>query len=167
MKSLPSGRSAWALDPTAFPKWRQSSNMRIQNHSRGFTLIELMIAVAIVAILSAVALPSYSAYIERAKRADAKAVLLNAAQYLERFRSSNFKYPLDSVQLPEALRVAPENGTKQYDIAMSGSTASSQLAFTLTATPSGWTDSKCGNLTLTNLGVKGQSIGDAATCWNK
>ena len=133
---------------------------------RGFTLIELMIVVAVVGILTAVAFPSYLSYIERGYRANAKTVVLEAGQFMERYRSSNFKY-LDSggnaPALPARLQVSPAEGTKRYDISLTAAAAT----FTITATPSGWSDGVCGNLTLTNLGVKGQSLGDAATCWNR
>ncbi|WP_439844578.1 type IV pilin protein, partial [Aeromonas veronii] len=59
---------------------------------RGFTLIELMIVVAVVAILAAIAYPSYNNYMAAAKRAEAKAVLLEAAQYLEREFTANGNY---------------------------------------------------------------------------
>ena len=144
--------------------------------TRGFTLIELMITVAIIGILVAVALPSYRSYIERSQRANAKTVLLEAAQFMERFRSSNFKY-VDSngaaPLLPDRLQVSPAEGSKRYDISLSAVNATS---FTLTATPSSWTDSICGSLTLTNLGVKSQTLVPApdanepavtATCWNR
>lgn len=136
--------------------------------SRGFTLIEVMITIAIIGILSAIALPSYQRYLERGHRANAKTVLLEAAQFMERYRSANFKY-VDSADaapmLPTRLTVSPAEGAKRYDIALSGVTTATE--FTLKATPSGWTDGTCGDLTLTNLGAKGQTIGDAASCWNR
>jgi type IV pilus assembly protein PilE len=58
-----------------------------QSHRRpisGFTLIELMIVVAIVAILASIALPSYTSYIARARRADARTQLRQAAQFMQR-----------------------------------------------------------------------------------
>ena len=135
--------------------------------NRGFTLIELMVVVLVIGVLSAIVVPSYQSYVQRSQRAGAKSTLLEAAQFMERYRSSNFKYvdaSGNAPALPSGLQISPNQGTKRYDITLSAVNATS---FTLTATPSGWVDSLCGNLTLTNLGVKGQSAGDNAICWNR
>ena len=62
----------------------------------GFTLIELMITVAIVGILAAVAFPSYTAYLAKGRRADARVQLASAQQWIERFYSENFNYSTDT-----------------------------------------------------------------------
>lgn len=128
-----------------------------------------MITVAIIGILAAIAVPSYRAHVERGHRASAKAALLEAAQFMERYRASNFRY-VDAAgappSLPAALQVSPPEGDRRYDIALDAA-ATTATSFALVATPSGWTDSTCGNLTLSNLGIKGQTVGDLATCWNR
>lgn len=141
---------------------------QFNSYQLGFTLIELMITVAIVGILAAIALPSYSGYVNRSNRASGKSALLETAQYLERVRSTNFAYPSSTPTtnpsvLPARLQVAPSSGRTLYVLTLDSNGSS----FTLTATPSGWTDTACGALTLTNLGVKGQASGTVDSCWNK
>jgi type IV pilus assembly protein PilE len=63
--------------------------------STGFTLIEVMIVVAIISLLAAIALPSYQSYVARSNRAAAKTQLLQAAQYMQRFYAANDRYDAD------------------------------------------------------------------------
>ena len=132
----------------------------------GFTLIELVIVIAIIGILTAIAFPSYVQYIERARRNDAKAVLLEAAQFMERRFTETRSYT--GATLDSTLTKSPrESSSPWYNIALSP--AATQTTFTLTASPkSGWTPGKCGSLTLTELGTKGLSTADdIGECWNR
>ena len=145
-------------------------------HSRGFTLIELMIAVAVVGILAAIAYPSYQEQILKSRRADAKSVLLQAAQWMERYYTENNRYDQNRASPPVAVATtfattglikSPVDGaTKYYDISLA---AVAQNSFTLQAVPTGSQNvDKCQTLTLTNTGVKGVTNSPTLTateCW--
>jgi type IV pilus assembly protein PilE len=140
----------------------------MQRQHRGFTLIELMIVVAIVGILSAVAFPSYTEYIRRGHRADARAGLLQAQQWLERAATATGNYPTGA--LSTTLSWAGDS-TKRYTIAITNNT---NTAFTLTATPRGaQIGDKCGTYTLNHTGLRGANgktsdqAGYNPDCWGK
>jgi type IV pilus assembly protein PilE len=89
---------------------------------RGFTLIELVIGMAVVAILTAIALPQYSEYVARQRRTDARTSLTMAMQWVERFRAEN-KGVYTGATLPAAMAVSPSTGAPMYDIVLANVTA--------------------------------------------
>lgn len=141
-----------------------------RNAGLGFTLIELMIVVAIVAILAAVAYPSYNDYVMRARRGDAKTVLLENAQFMERYFTQNNSYLNGAANPALPILEAPKDGSvKFYDISFVGTNTAT--AFTIRAVPKGaMLSDPCGTLTLTQTGVRGVSNGGVRTveeCWGR
>lgn len=145
----------------------------------GFTLPELLIVMVVVAVLASIAVPSYRSYMLRAYRADARLVLMEAAQWLERHYTMSQSYALstqgtaiDSTALSGAgLDKAPKGSSGasvRYNISFSaGPTAT---GYTLQAVPTGGQtgDTACGTLTLTNLQVRGVSGTDTVEkCWSR
>lgn len=144
------------------------SQPRLVGSSRGFSLIELMVVVAVVAILASIAYPSYQDSVRRTRRADARTVLLEAAQFMERNYTEANRYDKFSndviTELPAGLRKSPRDGAAIYNVSISASAANT---FTLSAVPVGvMAGDACGTLTLTNTGARGASGSLGATeCW--
>ncbi len=141
-----------------------------RRQSRGFTLIEVMIVVAIVAILSAIALPSYQEYVRRGRRAEARAALLAAAQWLERGATANGTYPQDDTKFPASLTTVP-SGT--YVLSYTPDIEKPGVQYLLSAKAQGaQAPDKCGTFTLTQAGAR--NLADVAVttalvneCWNR
>jgi type IV pilus assembly protein PilE len=152
----------------------------MQNRQQGFTLVELMIVVAIVAILTAIAYPSYQDYVRRTKRAECAGVMVSVSAMLERHYAAKSAYPPKKAgsEMPEGYpEQCPVNGGTSpsyaltYDPAASGAGASAPFdSFTITATPQGMQEQdKCGKLTLNQTNAKGikdeKSGASVASCW--
>ncbi|WP_454831864.1 type IV pilin protein [Pseudoxanthomonas wuyuanensis] len=133
----------------------------LKRAAAGFTLIELMIVVAVVAILAAVAYPSYQEQVRKSRRAQAKADIVEYAQLAERFFTVNNTYVGFDNGLP--IQSPREAGaTAHYGLNF----ATTQSTFTITANAQGGqAEDKCGNLSLTQSGVKGNSAGELKDCW--
>ncbi|MEZ5660599.1 MAG: type IV pilin protein [Burkholderiaceae bacterium] len=133
----------------------------------GFTLIELMVAVAVMAILTAIALPNYSEYMLRSARADARATMMEASQFMQRFYAMNNAYDRTrtgaAVALPPALTQSPRDGAARYMIQVVGLTPDS---YSIRATPVGASATdRCGWLALQSTGRRKSQNLTVDECW--
>ncbi len=129
---------------------------------QGFTLIELLITVAIIGILAAIAIPMYSDYVTRSRRADGQAKLMQVAQDLERCYTQYSTYNHDSCSVLASGAVISEQGF--YEITADRPDGST---FTLIATPQNEQadDTDCDKLKLTHLGERRATGTDPNSCW--
>ncbi|MGI9288834.1 MAG: type IV pilin protein [Pseudomonadales bacterium] len=143
------------------------------NRLRGFTLIEVMIVVAIIGVIAAIAFPSYQDGVQKSRRATAQGDLQQLRQAMERhFTKNSFSYlgaaaAGGDTGAPAGTTFGSttsplEGGQPYYNLTISAATANT---YTLTATPIGAQVSDvCGGLTLTNTGLRA-SLGASANCW--
>ena len=128
----------------------------------GFTLIELMIVVAVIAVLAAVALPSYQDSVRKARRADAKGALTTVAQLMERRNTERNSYAGATLGTAATDLYPALTESKHYTLALSNLAAAT---FTITATPEGNQSlDPCGAYTLTQAGIRGAALA-VDQCW--
>ena len=136
----------------------------------GFTLVELMVVLAIVGILASIALPAYQDSVRKSRRADAQGALQQFRQAMERHYSKRYTY--EGAGAGGADTGAPdifatqspvEGGTAFYNLTVN---AAANNTFTIQAAPVGpQVGDDCGTLTLTNTGVRTAS-GAGTRCWD-
>jgi type IV pilus assembly protein PilE len=139
----------------------------IHSMQRGLTLIELMVVVAVLAILASVAYPLYTNQAQKSRRADAKAALQTIALAQERFFTVNNKYAgnLSSLQIsPEMQGGASDEGYYTITLTLAGA---DNEQFTVTAAAGGpqAADTDCAQFTINHQGVKGATDGGGTDCW--
>jgi type IV pilus assembly protein PilE len=122
-------------------------------HSKGFSLIELMIAVAVIGILTMIAIPSYQSFVVRGNRAAAQAFMVDVASRQKQYLIDARAYAADLATLGV---VAPTDVSRHYT-SITFAVSSTPPTFTLTATPTSNQQAADGALTLTNDGAKGPS----------
>ena len=129
--------------------------------ARGFTLIEVVITVAIVAILAAVAFPTYRDHVRKSRRAEAQAYLMAVASRQQQFLLDTRAYAPNLATVGVA---TPANVAAAYDLAVA-TVAGPPPTFRITATPKAASDQvseRCGTLAIDQTGAKTAAL---STCW--
>ena len=152
--------------------------------SKGFTLVELMIVVAVIGILSAIAYPSYTEYVLRGRRAEARTALMDLMQQQERYFTQNGRYFSFATDASGVVSTTDANGVITSPATVpfkhfSGETASSghyylsaapcaglalNVCINLTSAPKS-TDAGAGTLSFDSTGLKSCDVTDKSKCW--
>ena len=139
----------------------------MKNKTRGFTLIELMIVVAILAIVAAIGYPSYLEQVKKSRRAEGMGHLLELADRMERFYSDKGTYAGATLGTTSGNVFVATTEGGHYTLSIG---AQDNVAFTISAAPTSkgkQNKDKCGTFTMTSLGVKSVSGGSLSKddCW--
>ncbi len=131
-----------------------------RSHSTGFSLIEMMVVVAIIGILSAIALPSYNDHMRKTRRTAGAACALAVAQQAERFYTTNMTYVGFQSVTPDPANICEPKAREFYTVSRGTPTAKE---YTISATPKGaQAGDSCGTLTVNQAGAKTPTTGN---CW--
>ncbi|TAM09679.1 MAG: type IV pilin protein [Nevskiaceae bacterium] len=133
----------------------------------GFTLIELMIVLVIIGILTTVAIPAYSQYVTKSRRASAQACLASYATWMERYSATHMTYNVGAT-LPALDCASAQNSGPYYTYTVANTTDST---YTVSATPTGnqaTADARCGTLSIDQTGLRAASgSAGVAGCWSR
>ena len=140
--------------------------------SRGFTMVELVVTMVVVAILAAIAIPGYTSYMRKARRTDAKAALLGLAALEERYYSTSNAYTALPTDLGFTGTTWPQTvGSGYYTVTVSPPTAATTTAvatylITANATGSQAADTNCATYSINQAGVRLATTNADGQCWN-
>lgn len=133
----------------------------------GFTLIELMIVLVIIGILTTVAIPAYTQYVTKSRRASAQACLASHATWMERYGATHMTYILTGT-LPVLDCASAANTGSHYTYELTNATDST---YTVSAAPTGHqatADARCGTLSIDQTGLRTASGNAGVTgCWSR
>lgn len=163
-----------------------AANYASRRRNRGFTLVELIVAMVILSILAAIAIPSYSQYVLKSHRTEAKAALMDAASLEERYFSTSNLYTNNATQLGYGVAGPPPSipvGTGYYVISIINAfpplpptgavPGGTPATFNITAVPAPGSmqvnDTACASFTIDSTGkqtaLNSGGIDNTANCW--
>lgn len=143
-----------------------SPELRERSHVAGFTMVELMVVVMIVAVLALIALPNYLNSVTKSNRRAAAGCTIEAAQFMERFYTTNLRYDQSRAGAAPVLPQVTCSNSPLYSFALRDLTTTT---YTIAATPQGAQasrDTSCGELSINQAGIKSKTgTATVAECW--